>query len=442
MSFLTEIKAKIGDDVFFILDKLAEKELASAKQMDLVDPSSHQKRWYRMNISASSVIEQAELFESRGLAIHPIDVVNILFKCKILFATNSEDEYDQRVGGTSLGRQTFRPRWSDKSKNIDALMEEKFDDLQKSIEEHILLTEVSNFRSMEQDDTKARDEQQVFFDDLFKELDGSFECFLSDSTITATHKTCEPYLTNYTLEDSKKFLVAPSIGFRCSGSYFYCYLKSVSYLRTLFNVIRISGFINPAQIDFGTSSVFTAPTSPVFLGDHAMGTLCWQEDERVPNEKIPDGTLFLSFGYRGLADMWLDSRSFTGMSNTILETKQLFSKLSNPWQSKCRDDIYPVLDLLSSVTQLPDIGAKLLLLYCSLEHLFVPKDTQRENKAHIVGGINALNPSLIPWFNDLYKMRNAYAHKGFVLKDKQSHGMIVKSLKNILVLLNAKINAS
>jgi hypothetical protein len=74
---------------------------------------------------------------------------------------------------------------------------------------------------------------------------------------------------------------------------------------------------------------------------------------------------------------------------------------------------------LSSATQIPEVGAKILPIYCCLEHLFVPANVRRDNKKYIVGGINALRSDLLPWFDRLYDLRNGYAHKGFVLKTQK-----------------------
>ncbi|MEI6711910.1 MAG: hypothetical protein WCK88_07205 [bacterium] len=85
--------------------------------------------------------------------------------------------------------------------------------------------------------------------------------------------------------------------------------------------------------------------------------------------------------------------------------------MKNPWDNTSINDIAPTLDLLSSVTQAQDFGMKILLLYCSLEHLFVPKGKNTNNKEYIIGGIGALSPDLVTWFEDLYRLRNEYAHK-------------------------------
>ena len=82
--------------------------------------------------------------------------------------------------------------------------------------------------------------------------------------------------------------------------------------------------------------------------------------------------------------------------------------------------VAPVLDILNSATQNTDLGAKILLVYCCLEHMLVPKNIRADNKKYIVGGINALKPDLLDWFNRLYELRCDYAHKGFIIRDEEN----------------------
>ncbi len=186
----------------------------------------------------------------------------------------------------------------------------------------------------------------------------------------------------------------------------------------------------------------TAPSYPVFLGDHAMGFYMFNQDEKQSWEKIPDGSLFLSFGYRGLSKMWLDRRTLPGISQFVMNHRALFDCLKNPWNGKNIRDVSPALDILSSSTQIPDLGAKILLIYCCLEHLFVPKTVSSDNKKFIVGGMHAIGPHLLPWFDRLYALRCEYAHKGFLLKSPETMALIVESLKNAMTLLVSKLSVS
>ena len=114
--------------------------------------------------------------------------------------------------------------------------------------------------------------------------------------------------------------------------------------------------------------------------------------------------------------------------------------MKHPCKEKVLRDVVPTLDLLNTVTQLPDEGVKLLLLYCCLEHLFVPQGYTRDNKKYIIGGLNALRPDLLKWFDELYELRCDYAHKGFLDAGKQTRGLMVESVNNVLALIIAKLN--
>jgi len=199
--------------------------------------------------------------------------------------------------------------------------------------------------------------------------------------------------------------------------------------------------MNPGQIDLGMHDIKMAgPTFPVFVGDHSGGAMRWDEDKKESWAKIPDGSLFRSFGWRGLSKAWLDQRSFPGLKRFFLDHSQVFDHLRNPWNPVITKDVAPSLDILSTATQIPDMGAKILLIYCCLEHLFVPKSVKADNTKYIVGAMNAMAPRLLPWFNTLYDLRCDYAHKGFVLRDDHTLRLTIESVKNAMTLLVAKLS--
>ena len=137
--------------------------------------------------------------------------------------------------------------------------------------------------------------------------------------------------------------------------------------------------------------------------------------------------------------MWLDNRTFRRIEGFVLDNRQILESMKHPCKEQPLRDVIPTLDLLNTVTQVPDEGAKLLLLYCCLEHLFVPPNFTRDNRKHIIGGMNALRPDLLKWFDELYKRRCAYAHKGFIVPGEQTRGLMVESVKNVLALITAKL---
>lgn len=433
MSFLNTIKARAGQAAYDRLDRAAEKEVALAMQMPLVD-EFEQSAYYRPRFLMPDLLAENESFERAGLKILPADIVNVLFRCKLLFACKSEREYGQRRGVSSIfeGSQVS---WTERATAVDALVEKYISLLETQIRERVLLSHVSSFKTIEPAQTTPRE----FFDQLFAALKLPFVCFFDDARLIADHQQLEPGLRAYDQVGAVKFFSASSIGHRASGSREYCLWYSSMWLRTLFNLIRVGGYIHPGQRSFGWDTRMNAPTYPVFLGDHAAGVLKYDQDKWECWAKIPDGCFFLSFGYRGISDMWLDRRTFPGIREFILRYQKIFSFLDNPWGGANLTDVAPILDILSSATQIPDMGAKVLLLYCCLEHLFVPSEARSENKKYIVGGLNAIGSRLLPWFNRLYDLRCAYAHKGFVPREEKTMVFVAESMENVMALLGAKL---
>lgn len=427
-----ELREKIGDDIYNSLEKEAEKEVALSLQMPLAD------KYYQQRFLLNELLSQCKVFEEETLKISPLEIVRILFKAKLLFASKSEEEYKRRSGGRSLFNESpFVFNWQERGVDIDEVVSEHLRRLENSVTKRTLLTEINGFNSHTSD-------PRVFFENLFRTLNMPFVCFFNDEKLLEEHKKLETRLQSYTLEKAKEFFRSPSIGFQKEGSRGYVYWYAATWLRTFLNMLRIAGFLFRPQIDFGRSDVeFIAPAAPVFLEDHAQGGYCWEEDTKRPWEKIPDGCLFLSFGYRGIAKMWLDERSYGQIEKLFLDNRIILDSLINPWTPQAINDIAPAIDILSSTTQTPDLGAKILQIYCCLEHLFVPKNKQRDNYKYIIGGINALRPALLNWFeNNLYSTRCDYAHRGFVIRDNKTLSLVFESMKNVIALLTAKLKQS
>lgn len=437
MSFFETIKGKIGDAAYSRLEKAADTEVGLAKKMPLLD-EYHKENTYTQRCLVGDLLADCELFERAGLKVFPTEIVRILFRCKLLFATNTEHEYSQRGGGASIfDEPSSAVRWEERAETIDVLMDRHIAHLQAGIRERTLLAPISSSASSGKDANP-----QAFFEALFAKLDLPFASFFDEEHLIEKHKQLEPGLPIYDQARASRYFCAPSMGFTISGSRDYCFWHSSMWLRTLLNMLRIAGYVHPGQMDFGRDVTMNAPTLPVFLGEHARGSLQSHEDKKESWAKIPDGCLFLSFGYRGLSNMWLDNRTFRPIEKFVLDHKRIFDCLKNPWNPRSISDVAPALDILSSATQIPDLGAKILLIYCCLEHLFVPKNANTENKKYIVGGMNALGPNLLPWFYLLYNLRCAYAHKGFVLRNDETMGLVRDSMKNVMTLLVAKLSVS
>jgi hypothetical protein len=432
-----ELKQKIGEGIYDILEKEADIEVGLAKSMPLQD-QYRQDRWYQQRYLTPTLLSECDHFQRLGLNFTPMDVVNILFRCKLAFAVQTEEEYRRRCIGSFVDDWKFIIQWSEKSKGIDIVIDEYLNRMGNFIGEKTLIAEISHFDSYSSDPSDTGPTN--FFEELFRKLGFPFVAYFDGDQLIEKHKKAEPGLRAYSLAEAKKYFHSPAIGFTATGTDVYAHLYASGWLRTFLNMLRIAGFIYRPQIDFGRTGIeFMPPITPVFLGRHTYGVWSWNEDAKTPWEKLPDGCLFLSFGYRGLAKMWLDRRAYHGIEKFMLENKVIFDHLKNPWAPENVEGIAPALEILSTATQVPDLGAKILLIYCCLEHLFVPKGTGADNKKYIIGGIHALRPKLIPWFDRLYKVRCEYAHRGYVLKNDEVRSLVFESAANAVTLLIAKL---
>jgi hypothetical protein len=432
-TYIEKLKEKIGDDVFDRLDNEANKEVSLALAMDL-DDKWRKEKYYTSRFLIKELLPEIQLFQKLGLKISPLELVDVLFKCKILLATKTEQEFDQRASqGFS---EPYRVDWKDKTMSKDALFEKYLPMIDNSISKRILVTEINSF------DTCGND-AGTFFRELFVKLNQPFQIFFEQPSLIPEYQKWEPHQKTYTEEEAKQFFSAPSIAFETTGTSTYSYLHSQAYLRTFLNMLRIASFIYKPQIDFGHEVIVTPPISPVFLGTHSSGCFSWAEDKKEHWYRSPDGSLFLSFGYRGLSKMWLDSRVWVGIEKFFIDYKIIFDYLKNPWGEHNVKDISPTLDILSSATQAQDLGTKVLLIYCCLEHLFFPKNlasTSESDTRYIKGGINALAPDFLDWFTELYKLRCEYAHKGYISHADELTFFIPDSVEKVIILMTKKLN--
>jgi hypothetical protein len=434
MSFRDTIRGKIGSDCYRRLDIEAQKEVALAKQMAL-QGKFYEDQYYSPRLLLRELQADSVRFQKGGLQILPVEIVWVLFRCKLLRAAQTEKEFQQRCGMSGLfaNRPTF-PQWTDRTAPLDVVEDQYVSALEDDILERILLSPIN---ALSQHADVAR--QQAFLEDLFRALDVPFVSFL-ETDLIEKHKLYESGLRTYDSEGATRFFSAPSLGYRIVGTRDFCFWHGVAWLRTFLNMLRIAGFIYAGQIDFFLNAKMMPPTYPVFLGSHATGSLQWHEDRKESWDKLPDGSLFRSWGFRGISNMVLDIRNFNQVRQFMVGHKCIFEQLQAPWSNMSTKEVAPILDILSSATQIPDLGAKLLLIYCCLEHLFVPPRVGAENSKYIIGGLNALKPRLRSWFDDLYDQRNQYAHKGFVLRNEKTLTLIRDSVQNVMTLLAAKLS--
>ncbi len=435
MSFRDTIKTNIGAGSYAHIETEAEHEVALAMQMPLKDKFD-QDQYYSPRLLLREFQAESDRFQKANLQILPADVARVLFGCKLLRAVTSEKEFQQRRGQLALfENRAILPSWTDKATALDVVEDHYVSGLQADIQERTLISPINSINSDQQD----LDRQQKFFEDLFHALIVPMVSFLGDDLIER-HRQREPGLPTHDLDSAKRFFSAPSFGYTTVGTETYCFWHGIIWLRTFLNMLRIAGFINPGQVDFFLNAKMEPPTSPVFLGTHSQGSYQWREDEKESWQKLPDGSLFRSWGFRGLSKMWRDQRNCPAIKQFMLDHKCVLECLKSPWGDRSTKEVAPVLDVLSSATQIPDLGAKLLLIYCCLEHLFVPSQAGAENSKYIIGGLNALKPQLTTWFKDLYEQRCGYAHKGFVLRTDKTLALIRDSMQNVMTLLAAKLS--
>ncbi len=108
MSFHDAVKASIGAECYAHIEEESEKEVKLAKQKPLQDQYGNDL-YHPPRLLLREFQEDSHRFEKVGLKVLPTDIMDVLFGCKLLRATNSEKEYRQRSGG-----QRIRGRYSRK----------------------------------------------------------------------------------------------------------------------------------------------------------------------------------------------------------------------------------------------------------------------------------------------------------------------------------------
>lgn len=435
MTFKENIIQIIGKDKYEELEKHANNEVSLALKMHPKNEYG-QDNYYEQRFLIEELFEIFELFEKKWIKISPIDIINVLFRCKMLFVVKDENEYRQRVWnvGSIYDESEFAILRNKKSEWIDAITEEYLNRINTFISEKTLIVKLENYVSISDDS-----ELQSFFDNLFESLELPFKAYIDDNFINSEYKRLNPNTKICIWEDVHRYFSNPSIWYSVVWTSLYARRYWYAFLRTFLNILRVSWFINAWQINFWSHGAnIMAPTLPVILWSNSRWWLCWHEDKKEPRWRIPDWCLERSFWYRGATKMRIDIRNFSKIKDFFISCKVIFNKLKNPRSQENKLDVYPVLEILSSSTQMSDYWAKVLGIYCCLEHLFVPKNINRDNKKYITGWINALKPWLLDWFEKLHRLRCDYAHKWFIKRDDIVLWFIQESMNNTIFLLKLK----
>lgn len=432
MTYLDEIKGTIGQKRFLKLDKLSNA-VFSYKYGGLYSSVPLGQNSYVEDL-IPKLLEESEFFEDLGLKISPIDAINIMYKCKLIKASTNIDTYRERTIGCNLYDEfDFFIPWDRRNDDYETLLEEYFERLRNQLSTNTLIVPIKSFKGNYY-------LIQSFFDELFKELGYPYIAFIFEDYIIQKHKEFGR-LDESNYERAQRYFSSPSIGFSIHGSSLYCRWYSNMLLKPLVSLTKIAGFIYPGQVEFGGNlAEVMAPTYPVFLEKATTGCFMWDEDKKEPILKVPDGCLSRSFGNRSVTNMWLDIRNFKNIREFILSQKSIFEIFKNPWNRANYNDVVPTLDILSSATQSTDLGAKILSIYCCLEHIFVPKGIKKNNKEIIVENIHNLDPNLKEWFTELYEYRCDYSHKGYIKMNDRVLELIRYSITNTLLLLKLKLS--
>src|SRR6267378_6774386 len=134
MSARDNIVVKAGPEGYAHIEKKAQIEAACALRMPLKDQYGTDQ-YYSPQTLLKEFAAESEQFERFGLKILPVDVVYVLFRCKLLYATKDEKEFQQRSGRPSIfGKREILPHWGDRSLKMGALEDKYLGGLEADIE--------------------------------------------------------------------------------------------------------------------------------------------------------------------------------------------------------------------------------------------------------------------------------------------------------------------
>lgn len=222
----------------------AQREVAFAMQMPLKDQFD-QGQYYSPRLLLKEFEVEAESLQNAHVHVLPLDVVWVFFRCRLLHATRSEEEFQQRSGRFSIfSNRGLRPKWTDRCSSVNDLEERYVSALESDINERTLVAPINSLNPT----SPGQSGQQDFFADLFSTVKLPLTGFLDVD------------------EGKKEFFCAPSIGCTINGSENYCFWHGIMWLRTFLNILRIAAFIYPGQRDFFFKRKNGASEIPGVLG--------------------------------------------------------------------------------------------------------------------------------------------------------------------------------
>src|ERR1700731_3618820 len=145
MSFRDAVKQKIGTECFARVEQEANREVTLALRMPLKDKYDTEQ-FYRPRLLLAEFQEDYERFERAGLRILPGDMVDVLFRSKLLRAVKDEHQYQQRSGRSGIfDNRSILPNWADRTMPLDDVEDKYVSALEHDIQERTLLTHISSF---------------------------------------------------------------------------------------------------------------------------------------------------------------------------------------------------------------------------------------------------------------------------------------------------------
>jgi len=261
MTYLEKIKKTIGEEIFTALEKEADAEVGRNVRYPLQNKWG-QDIWYSPTISSvDNVIKYTDYFykfEELLLKISPLDIINILYRCKLIFAFQTDQEYQRKNSSIIWADEiTFSISWKLKEKGVDSLIEDYFERLKTFERTRYLVAATCSFDDLDSN-------VQHVFKKLFDDLNLPYYCFFQVPEMRkAETELVNKY--NYDDKDLQRYFGDKSFGYKEFGSSLYIYWKGIINLRNFLNLIRIKGIIYPPQVDFGQENIkILPPISPIF----------------------------------------------------------------------------------------------------------------------------------------------------------------------------------
>lgn len=447
MNNVAILRSKVKKSIWLRLEALANKEVGKARFADVrIDPSYSRSKYHSIAYMFPDTVGMYAYFYGKQLKVTPWDVFNVLFRCKLAQIVGSPDEFDVRSGGGSLFSDgcSFAPTVADMKKPYDTYLIERLETLQVSADsgdDKAVIVPVWNF------DCFTRDIDN-FADEMEKRFPG-FLFLFTNARLVKLQKHLDRGMpkAHYNVKEARRLLLDLSgkvfgIAYVGQGTDDYVTRYGMVTLKVICDLFRIFGFIYPYQRDSGGDREFKyeAPIGHSFITarQRSHGCFLWHEEKKPLVDRSPDGNLHISFGFRSIAKLHIDNRTYASFLAMFDESKSLTDlALYQPYSEKFTGEVLPVLHLLSTASQAQDWGTKILLIMCCLEHMYTIG--RFEGIQNIIDRMKPSTPKLTAWAEELYRLRCDYAHNGYLSGQTDLHAFVADSMKNCLELLRAKL---